>query len=37
MSIQSERGTEEVLPEDAVAAYLRDNPDFFTRNEELTA
>ncbi len=37
MSIQSKRGTEEVLPEDAVVEYLRDNPDFFARNEELTA
>jgi len=35
MSIQHQPGTTEPLEEDAVAAFLLENPDFFVRNQKL--
>ncbi len=36
MTSQNSAGVDEQLPEEAIAAYLEQNPDFFTRHPELT-
>ncbi|MEX0732627.1 MAG: DUF484 family protein [Aquisalimonadaceae bacterium] len=36
MTSQNEAGIEEVLPDDAVAAFLEQHPDFFNRHPELS-